>query len=40
MVAISIEGNFDESSIQVEIDLEGGRKGTQMVDLEKDTRRW
>lgn len=22
------------------IDLEGGRKGTQMVDLEKDTRRW
>lgn len=40
MVAISTEGNLDKSSIQMAIDLEGGRKGTQMVDFEKDTRRW
>lgn len=40
MVVISTEGNLDKSSFQMAIDLEEGRKGTQMVDLEKDTRRW
>lgn len=40
MVAISTEGNLDGCIIQRGIDLEGGRKGTQMVDFEKDTRRW
>jgi len=39
MKAISTEGNLEDRSIQVATGLEGGRKGTQMVDLEKDTRR-
>lgn len=40
MVAISTEGNLESGSIQMATDLEDERKGTQMVDLEKDTRRW
>lgn len=40
MVAISTECNLESGSIQMATDLEDERKGTQMVDLEKDTRRW
>lgn len=37
MKAISTEGNLAKSGIQME--GKGARKGTQMVDFEKDTRR-